>query len=116
MDTLYIFKLPKAVNGQTHVRVTQEIRDARRTNIVGYYGKLSTGGKWTEAEKMHTFDPDIEGGHRVDLVEAANAAGRPSTLADHDIRSDDLLKWLEEDLAVISERIEARRPVEEAVA
>ena len=109
MDTLYFFKLPAPVGGMTHVRVVQEIRDARRTNVVGYYGKLSTGGKWTEAEKMHMFAPDIEGEHRVDLVEAANAAGRPSTLADHDIRSDDLLNWLEEDPAAISERIEARK-------
>ena len=117
MDTIYIFKLPASVNGQTHVRVTQEIRDARRTNIVGYYGKLSAAGKWTEGEEMHTFHPDIENEDRVDLIEAANAAGRPSALADHDIRSDDLLNWLEEDPAVISERIEARRPgVEEEVA
>ena len=110
METLYIFKLPKAVNGQTHVRVTQEIRDARRTNIVGYYGKLSTGGKWAEAEKMHTFDPDITGEDRADLIEAANAAGRPSTLGDHDIRSDDLAAWLAEDPAVRQARIKGRGP------
>lgn len=111
-DTLYTFKLPTSIDGMTHVRVTQEIRDAYRTNIVGYYGKLSAG-EWTEAEKMHTFRPDIRGEERVDLVEEANAAGRPSTLADHDIRSDDVAAWLAEDPAVKRARIEGRRPAEE---
>ena len=114
MDTIYIFKLPSPVNGQTHVRVTQEIRDARRTNIVGYYGKLSTAGKWTEAEEMHTFHPDIENEDRVDLISQANSAGRPSALADHDIRSDDVASWLAEDPTVRQARIKARNPKEES--
>ena len=113
MDTIYIFKLPTPVNGQTHVRVTQEIRDGRRTNIVGEYGKLSTTKKWTPAELMHAYGLDIQGEDRVDLIEAANSAGRPSALADHDIRSDDVAAWLAEDPEKIQARIVARQPTEE---
>ena len=112
-DTIYTFKLPSAVNGLTHVRVTQEIRDGKRLNIVGEYGKLAAGDKWTPGEKMHAFGANIRGEERVDLIEAANAAGRPSTLADHDIRSGDVAVWLAEDPAAKQSRIEGRRPAEE---
>ena len=111
-DTIYTFKLPSTVNELTHVRVTQEIRDARRLNIVGEYGKLA-GDEWTPGEKMHAFGANIRREERVDLIEAANAAGRPSTLADHDIRSDDVAVWLAEDPAARQSRIEGRRPAEE---
>ena len=113
-DTIYTFKLPAAGNRLTHVRVTQEIRDGKRLNIVGEYGKLA-GDKWTPGEMMRAFGADIQGEERVDLIEAANAAGRPSTLGDHDIRSGDVAVWLAEDPAVKQARIEARGPAEEWV-
>ena len=113
-NTIYTFKLPTPVNGLTHVRVTQEIRDGKRLNIVGEYGKLARD-EWTPGEKMHAFGANIRGEERVDLIEAANAAGRPSTLADHDIRSGDVAVWLAEDPAVKQARIEARGPAEEWV-
>ena len=94
MKTLYIFKLATAVSGQTHVRVIQEIRDAGRINLVGDYGKLSSTKEWIPAELMHAYVIDIKDDHRAALVEQANAAGRPSALGDHDIRSSDIAAWL----------------------
>ena len=114
METIYIFKLPAPINGQTHVRVTQEIRDGRRTNIVGEYGKLLTGGEWAPAELMHAYGLDITNEDRVDLISQANSAGRPSALADHDVRSDDVASWLAEDPTVRQARIEARNPKEDS--
>ena len=43
---------------------------------------------------MEAYVTNSKGEDRAELVEAANAAGRPMTLGDHDVRSDDIAAWL----------------------
>lgn len=113
MEPLYIFKLPAPVDGQTHVGVTEEIRDGGLFKVTGTYGKLPVAG-WRPATAMGPFQRPISGDERVDLIEQANVAGRPSTLPDHDVRSSDLVAFLEEDPAVREARIGARETEEPA--
>lgn len=106
--TLYVFALPTAVNGMTHVAVEEEHRNAGRIYVGGVYGKDLTGG-FSPGEKMHPFQVNIAGDNLIDLDEQSKAAGRPSTKPRYSMDSADVASWLEEDPTVIQARIEARK-------
>ena len=104
---LYIFALPKAVNGMTHVAVEEEHRNAGRIYVGGVYGKNPSAG-FKPGEMMHPFMVNIAGEDLIDLDEQSKAAGRPSTKPRHRMDSTDVATWLEEDPTVVQTRIDAR--------
>ncbi len=105
--TLYIFALPKAVNGMTHVAVEGESRNAGRINIIGVFGKdLNRGFK--PGQMMSPFQMNIAGDNLIDLDEKSLSLGRPSTKPRYKMDSSDIAAWLEEDPITIQTRIDTR--------
>lgn len=112
METLYFFKLPTAISAKaTHVRVTQHLVDSDRINVHGEYGKLVGSDGWTPAEFMESFGVNIMGDDREDLDIAADEAGRPVGAPAHDLRTTDMVEYLEGDPEARQARIDARKPV-----
>lgn len=113
MDTLYTFKLPKAVDGMTHVGIQEEQRTAVRLYVGGLYGKVRPNGSFRAATMMHQFMLNIVDDQLEDLDQQSLAAGRPSSKPRHALDSADVAHWLEEAPARIKARIDARLAEEE---
>lgn len=107
MIILYTFTLPTAVDGMTHVGITEEIRDNGRFKLTGAYGTES--GSFVPATMMQPYKMNITGDNLIDLDEQSLSAGRPISKSRHDIDSVDLITWLSEDPATIQARIDAKK-------
>ena len=107
MEILYTFVLANAVDGMTHVGVTEEIRDGSRIKVTGVYGKSLAGG-FEPATHMIPFLDDIRGVRLIDLQEESEASGRPADKDWFNMDQDDVASWLADDPSAVAGRIAAR--------
>jgi hypothetical protein len=111
-----IIKLPKPVNGQTHVRITQvNNRGGENIEVIGEYGTSNQGGDFVPATQMLQYNPTIAGEFFEDLIAESEKRGRKAKKDRLSVDLEDIRDWTEEDGA--DERVEAKhRAKEDATA
>ena len=107
---IYIFKLPVAVTGQTHVSVESEHLVGGSVRVEGVYGKLSRG-TFTKAEQMSLYTRALNLEEWLDFQAQVTSRGRPEGAPENDFRRADVADWLENEPAALV-RIEAKRVAE----
>ena len=117
---IYNYKLPEPVTGQTHVSVYGEHREGGSVALLGFYGKLSPTGVFTNGSMMQRFSRALSAEEWEDFQEETTKQGRPRASSEHDFRGADVVHWLENEpdaqIRITAKREAARLAAEAAPA